>query len=84
MKPQEVGGILQGPCFCFGTGVAVCTEVLRDMPGISSIDEGHDRISGETLIREGLRRRDLGQAGEAKPLYGRRSEAEIKFRIAAL
>jgi hypothetical protein len=43
--------------------------------------EGFSRISGEALIKIGLERAAQEKERDLKPIYGRRSEAEIKFGV---
>jgi len=84
LKPAEVPAILQTPCLCFGTGVKLCADILSPIDGVLLLKEGFSRISGETLIKVGLQKAVQGKEHELKPIYGRRSEAEIKFGVKAI
>jgi tRNA threonylcarbamoyladenosine biosynthesis protein TsaB len=84
VKPWEVGSLVRPPCLCFGSGVALCKDALQAIPDLSCIEDSHGRVSGEVLLREGVRRMAQGKVEELKPIYGRRSEAEIKFHVTAL
>ena len=81
LKPGDVPSTLQTPCLCFGTGVSICADTLGSMSNVVIMGQGFSRISGELLIREGLRREAHGARHDLKPIYGRRSEAEIKFGV---
>lgn len=80
-KPAEVASRIALPCFCFGTGVRLCREDLAGIEGLRLIEEGFQRVSGEALLRAGLAEAGRDPRLEPKPIYGRRSEAEIKFNI---
>lgn len=81
LKPPDVPGIIRTPCLCFGTGTKICTDLLSPIENVTFIGEGFSRISGEMLIREGLRREKQKTWNDLRPIYGRRSEAEIKFGV---
>jgi len=81
LKPAQVPIILQKPCICFGTGVRICEDILAPVNDLVIMREGFSRISGENLIRVGLRKTVHGNGHDLKPIYGRRSEAEIKFGV---
>ena len=49
--------------------------------GLRVIDGPLERVSGEALLRAGLAAAGPGHGVEVKPIYGRKSEAEIKFNI---
>ncbi len=82
LKPDELEGRIPEPGVCFGSGIRLCRSVLDRQPGIRIIESGFDRVAGEALLRCGLAasRTSTGQR-EIKPLYGRKSEAEIKFNV---
>lgn len=81
LKPPDVPGIIRTPCLCFGTGTKICADLLSPIENVAFIGEGFSRISGEMLIREGLRREKQKTGNDLRPIYGRRSEAEIKFGV---
>ena len=72
------------PCICFGTGVNVCEKHLLDIGKSIIIDKGYSKnITGEAIIKEGLKKSSSMSAmtDSLMPIYGRRSEAEIKFNV---
>jgi tRNA threonylcarbamoyladenosine biosynthesis protein TsaB len=82
LKPGELAGRITGPAFCFGSGVRLARPVLDGIEGVRMIETGFDRVSGEALLRCGLAVQRAGAARhEIKPVYGRKSEAEIKFNV---
>ncbi len=82
LKPHELTGRIPGPCLCFGSGVRLARPVLDGIKGVSMIERGFDRVSGEALLRCGLALQHAGgEQHEIKPVYGRKSEAEIKFNV---
>jgi len=80
-RPEDLLPQIELPCLCFGTGIAVCREALEGTPGLRIAETGFQQVSGEALLRAGLARFQKGALGEAKPIYGRRSEAEIRFKV---
>ena len=82
VKPGEIPAIVRTPCVCFGTGARLAEEFLAGMEGVTLIKDAFSAVSGERLIREALGRAAHGSAEEPQPIYGRRSEAEIKFNVA--
>lgn len=81
LKPADVPAVLQTPCLCFGTGVRICGDILSPIDGVLLMREGFSRISGEALIKVGVQRAAQVKKHDLKPIYGRRSEAEIKFGV---
>jgi tRNA threonylcarbamoyladenosine biosynthesis protein TsaB len=81
VKPSALPDLVQPPCLCFGTGVLVCEKALGGMEGVTLIGDGFRRVSGEVLIQEGIRRAPGLSPGEIRPIYGRRSEAELKYNL---
>ena len=81
LKPAEVAHTLKTPCLCFGTGVKICRDFLSFIDDVQLIREGFSRISGEALLKTGLERASQEKYYDLKPIYGRRSEAEIKFGV---
>jgi tRNA threonylcarbamoyladenosine biosynthesis protein TsaB len=82
VKPEDIKGIVKTPCICFGTGVHLCEhELLLMGNGVTLIKDRFTRVSGEALIKEGLKRLLSGTGGAIAPIYGRKSEAEIKFNV---
>ncbi len=78
--PADLPSRLQFPCICFGTGVTLCRPVLEGMKGVRLVETGFQQVSGEALVLVGLTKLEEGPEAP-QPIYGRRSEAEIKFRV---
>lgn len=81
MKPVEVAGMVRTPCICFGTGSRLCEKHLSGLEGVSIVHDEFDHVRGRILVDERLATTDRGGAHTFKPIYGRRSEAEIKFNV---
>jgi len=81
LKPHELESILPSPCLCFGSGVKLCRPVLSGIEGVRAVEDGFQRVSGEGLLKLGLSLYDQGFLPQTSPIYGRRSEAEIKFGV---
>jgi tRNA threonylcarbamoyladenosine biosynthesis protein TsaB len=81
VKPEAATAIIREPCLCFGTGVSMAAPFLSKMRGVTLLPDRFARISAAALIKEGLTRTTGTPAESVKPIYGRRSEAEIKFNV---
>ncbi|HNZ58327.1 MAG TPA: tRNA (adenosine(37)-N6)-threonylcarbamoyltransferase complex dimerization subunit type 1 TsaB [Syntrophorhabdaceae bacterium] len=84
IKPEHIKEFVNMPCICFGTGVNVCEKHLLDIGKSIIIDKGYSKnITGEAIIKEGLKKSSSMSAmtDSLMPIYGRRSEAEIKFNV---
>lgn len=81
VKPEAVAGIIKEPCICFGTGASIAAPFLSKMHGVTILADRFARISAAALIKEGLARAEEPITASLKPIYGRRSEAEIKFNV---
>ncbi|OPY78593.1 MAG: tRNA threonylcarbamoyladenosine biosynthesis protein TsaB [Syntrophorhabdus sp. PtaU1.Bin153] len=84
MKPPDISGMIRTQCIFFGSGARLCASVLSQRGDATIIREGFARISGETLIKVGLQRANHAAGYDLNPIYGRRSEAEIKFGVKVL
>lgn len=81
-RPEDIKGIVKTPCVCFGTGAHLCEADLSGMDGrVILIKDRFTMISGEALIREGVKRLSSDTGNNIAPIYGRKSEAEIKFNV---
>jgi len=81
LKPQNIPALVKTPCVCFGTGTLLCEEALSGINGVTLVKDRFQAISGEALLKTGLPLIVGSPPGEVKPIYGRRSEAEIKFNV---
>lgn len=82
LKPHELDGRIPKPCLCFGSGVRLARPVLDGIEGVRMIERGFDRVAGEAFLHCGYALKRAGtQQHEIKPVYGRKSEAEIKFNV---
>jgi tRNA threonylcarbamoyladenosine biosynthesis protein TsaB len=80
-KPDELAAGIRTPCLCFGSGVPLCRDLLAGRVGVTIIEHSFQQVTGEALLSCGLRELAQGCQAEQKPVYGRRSEAEIKFMV---
>lgn len=81
VKPEHLTDLIKTPCICFGTGTAICESVLSGIHDVRIIREGFLQISGEALIKEGLKKESISGKIPLEPIYCRKSEAEIKFNV---
>ncbi len=81
VKPEGIPAILKEPCLVLGTGVPLVAPLISHLSRVSMLPDSFSRVRASTLIEEGLRRIELGIAEPGTPVYGRRSEAEIKFNV---
>jgi len=81
VKPAQVVGMLREPCLVFGTGLRLCEDFLREHPGTIRVREEFSRVQGEALLRLGIDAHSTGEHVSVEPIYGRKSEAEIKFNV---
>ena len=81
IKPEGVADMIRTPCLCFGTGVRLCEEYLSGTEGVTIVKDAFSAVSAGRLIEEALKRSDYSPPEEIQPIYGRRSEAEIKFNV---
>ena len=80
-RPEMLTDILPRHSLCFGSGARLCEEALKHREDILLIEEGFQRVTGDAVIRAGLQRWEEGRPQDLNPIYGRRSEAEIKFNV---
>jgi len=81
LRPDDLAPRMPSPCLCFGSGVKLCRDVLGRIKGIQAIEGSFERVSGEALLKMGIARHEQGVGADALPIYGRKSEAEIKFNV---
>lgn len=80
-KPEELAERLLMPCVALGSGARLCEHILDGLEGATVIKERHRRVMGEALVQLGTQKQRQGTAEGMKPIYGRKSEAEIKFDL---
>jgi tRNA threonylcarbamoyladenosine biosynthesis protein TsaB len=83
-RPEALRAALMTPGLCFGSGVTLCEGVLSEIGGVHVVKHDFSRVCGETLIREGLKKAAGPGENDLNPIYGRCSEAEIKFNVQLL
>jgi len=86
-KPEDAVKDIKTPCLCLGSGVEICMPYIADIKDskeILIIRDGFRKVTGEALIREGLKKGQPPKGSIIEAIYGRRSEAEIKFNIEAI
>ena len=81
VRPAAVADIVREPCVCFGSGLRLCEETLASVKGITLIRDDFQRLRGEALLRLGMEARAAGVKRDIVPIYGRKSEAEMKFNV---
>lgn len=81
IKPKDIANAVRTPCLVFGTGVRLCEEYLPHIEGVTVIRDAFAAVSAGRLIKEALKRSGPALPEELQPIYGRRSEAEIKFNV---
>ncbi len=81
VRPPAVAEVVKTPCVCFGSGLRLCEETLALIEGVTLIRDDFQRLSGEALLRLGMEALASGTQRDILPIYGRRTEAEIKFNV---
>lgn len=81
VKPEAVFEIIQKPCICFGSGVSLCEPFLTATEGIKIERDTYRNISAEAFITAGMSIMTESPKGDIKPIYGRKSEAEIRHNV---
>ena len=81
VRPEGLPGIVRGPAVFFGTGTKVCAKKLEDIEDAVVLNGTYDSVSGRMLTEERWAGHGIFFHDALKPVYGRRSEAEIKFNI---
>ncbi|HOP86047.1 MAG TPA: tRNA (adenosine(37)-N6)-threonylcarbamoyltransferase complex dimerization subunit type 1 TsaB [Syntrophorhabdaceae bacterium] len=80
-KPQDAVQHIKTPCICFGSGLAMCEPHIPRNKDIILVKDSYKKISGEMLIKTGLRLLTKNKKDPLIPVYGRKSEAEIKLNV---
>jgi tRNA threonylcarbamoyl adenosine modification protein YeaZ len=81
VKPERVTDIIQKPCICFGTGISACEPFLHGTEGIKIEENAYKAVTADALIKTGIDTMKNSMKYNAKLIYGRKSEAEIKFNV---
>ena len=80
IKPETIPEIVQKPCICFGTGITVCEPFLNKTEGVT-IEKDAYQITAGAFIKTGIAIMKNAIQYDTKLIYGRKSEAEIKFNV---
>jgi tRNA threonylcarbamoyladenosine biosynthesis protein TsaB len=81
IKPERVPEIIQKPCICFGTGITACEPFLNEMESVRIEKDAYRTVTADALIKTGTDIMKNSMKYDTKPIYGRKSEAEIKFNV---
>ncbi|HEX2966358.1 MAG TPA: tRNA (adenosine(37)-N6)-threonylcarbamoyltransferase complex dimerization subunit type 1 TsaB [Syntrophorhabdaceae bacterium] len=81
LKPADVPHFIRKPCICFGTGTPICEQFLVDAEGVRLEKNTYDQIRIPAFVSAGNIQLKNETQYETKPIYGRKSEAEIKFNL---
>ena len=81
LKPADVPAFIQIPCVCSGTGTDLLEPFLRGIEGVTVEKEAHRFIEIPALNAIATALTNKPVRHEIKPIYGRKSEAEIKFNV---
>lgn len=81
LRPAVIVDMIRTPCVLFGSGLRLCEEKLAPVKGLTLINDDFQRVRAEALLQLGLEVYASGIRNEIAPIYGRRSEAEIKFNV---
>jgi tRNA threonylcarbamoyladenosine biosynthesis protein TsaB len=81
VKPEMIHEIIRKPCICFGTGITACEPFLNGMEGVKIEKDIYRSITAVALIKTGIDIMNDSAKYDTKLIYGRKSEAEIKFNV---
>jgi len=81
VKPEAVPGMIQKPCICFGSGLAICEQILAATEGVHIEKDTGRKVSSGAFIKVGILTMTENLRIATKPIYGRRSEAEIRHNV---
>jgi tRNA threonylcarbamoyl adenosine modification protein YeaZ len=81
VKPEMIHEIIRKPCICFGTGITACEPFLNGTEGVRIEHDTYRTITAGALITTGLDIMHSSAEYDTKLIYGRKSEAEIKFNV---
>jgi tRNA threonylcarbamoyladenosine biosynthesis protein TsaB len=81
VRPEMIHEIIRKPCICYGTGATICEQFLIGMEGVMIERDIYRTITAEALIKTGIDIMNNAAEHDTKLIYGRKSEAEIKFNV---
>jgi tRNA threonylcarbamoyladenosine biosynthesis protein TsaB len=81
VKPEAVPLIIQKPCICFGSGMSLCEPYLAATEGVQIVNDTGRKISAEAFIKAGMSIMAESPKNDIRPIYGRKSEAEIRYNV---
>jgi tRNA threonylcarbamoyladenosine biosynthesis protein TsaB len=81
VKPDDLVHKIPPACFCLGSGSTIYRSILESIENVTVLADNFNRVIGERLLRCGLADQEGMTRYDLKPIYGRRSEAEIKFGL---
>ena len=81
VKPEKVPEVIQKPCICFGTGITICEPFLKEIEDIRIEQNAHRAITADAFVKTGIDIMRNSTKYNTKLIYGRKSEAEIKFNV---
>jgi tRNA threonylcarbamoyladenosine biosynthesis protein TsaB len=81
VNPDDLPHKIPSPCLCIGSGAIMYRSVLEGAEGLTVLYHDFQRVTGERLLRCGLPDQNKVVIRDVRPIYGRRSEAEIKFGL---
>lgn len=78
-KPQEIKEMIKGRCLVVGSGIKLLKDKIKNCEVMFS-ECFYSYVPMSALLSLGLKRLNLAE-DNVLPIYGRRSEAEIKFGL---
>lgn len=81
IKPDSISQFVNKPCLFFGNGITHVKPHIKSTDGFFIEETGYQTITADSLITIGLDIMGNATPPNTQPIYGRRSEAEIKFQV---
>lgn len=81
IKPEKISEVIQKPCICFGTGIDICEPFLNKVEGVTIEKYTYQTITARAFITTGIEIMKNSPKYNTNLIYGRKSEAEIKFNV---
>ncbi len=66
---------------CFGTGITACEPFLNETAEVTIEKDAYQTITAGAFIKAGIDIMKYSMKHNSKLIYGRKSEAEIKFNV---